>query len=377
MKLISLRHLRLMLSVSLSCLLVLSGLSARAEPVHVAPVDGPLPADLRPVAPHLVGRVAAVSDEGQTNYVYQWPGLYFESAFVGDGAYFRVGKGDQILKIEVDGELAQSLMRPAPGLYAVTGLTKGLHQIRIDSVSENQSGPVAFGGFYLRSGALEASVPARSVQMEFIGDSWTVGYGNTAGTHDCTTQKVWETTDNSQGFPARVAAHFHADYRVHAISGRGIVRNYGGFVADPVPNLYDYSLFDKANAAADKGWSPSVIVIGLGSNDFSTPLVAGEPFADRPALQSAYEARFERFITALHARHPAARIVMVAPNPEEGEIASEIHKTYARLKAEGVSGLSYVAFPALKLEGCHWHPSVVDDETMADTVIRALEALAP
>src|SRR6185312_14756892 len=108
-------------------------------------------------------------------------------------------------------------------------------------------------------------------QIEFIGDSHTVGYGNTSRTRECTQDDVWKTTDNSQSFGPLIAGHYAADYQINAISGRGIVRNYNGTPGDTLPVAYPYVLFDKKEEYSDPHWKPQIIVISLGTNDFSTP----------------------------------------------------------------------------------------------------------
>ena len=64
---------------------------------------------------------AAVSGRVETRpggvLVRQWPGTYFETAFTGAQAYFRVGGGDVSLRIAVDGQPPMALVKLAPGLY--------------------------------------------------------------------------------------------------------------------------------------------------------------------------------------------------------------------------------------------------------------------
>ena len=55
-------------------------------------------------------------------WTWQWPGLYFETAFAGSEAVFEVGAGATILHVDVDGRRAATLARPAPGLYRISGL---------------------------------------------------------------------------------------------------------------------------------------------------------------------------------------------------------------------------------------------------------------
>ena len=45
--------------------------------------------------------------------MYQWPGLYFEARFAGPSVFFKLGTGDVILRVLVDGEPVATLVKPA------------------------------------------------------------------------------------------------------------------------------------------------------------------------------------------------------------------------------------------------------------------------
>src|SRR4051812_147028 len=167
------------------------------------------------------GRVGA---SGQ----YQWPGLYFEARFTAPRVYFSIGSGDVILRVLVDGTSVGTLVKPMPGAYVIDGLADQAHLVRIEAVTESQSAPNTFGGFSLPAAGKPLRMARRRHQIEFIGDSHTVGYGNTSQTRECTQDDVWKTTDSSRAFGATVARHYDADYQINAISGRGVVRNYNG-----------------------------------------------------------------------------------------------------------------------------------------------------
>jgi lysophospholipase L1-like esterase len=304
---------------------------------------------------------------------YQWPGLYFEARFDGPSVFFKVGSGDVILRVLVDEEPVATLVKPAPGFYEIKDLAKQEHTVRIESVSESQAGPDVFGGFLYSKGTTPLPAPARSRQIEFIGDSHTVGYGNTSTTRDCTEDQVWKTTDNSQAFGPKMARHYEADYQVNAISGRGIVRNYGGSAGDPLPVAYPFVLLDHATRFEDRAWQPQVIVIALGTNDFSTALNPGEKWKSRDELHADFETTYLRVLGSLRARNPQAFIVVWATDMAEGEISSEAGKAVSRFQAGGDTRITFVPISGLAMTGCHWHPSIADDDTIANTLMRVID----
>lgn len=313
---------------------------------------------------HIGGRVERIAD----GYRRQWPGTYFETAVRGTGALMKIGGGDVRLRVSIDTVPATTLVKPKPGLYRIAGLTDAHHMIRVDVVSESQAAPTVFGGFYAPSGTRVRGAPvrARSRQIEFIGDSHTVGYGNVAGKRDCTEREVWATTDTPQGLPGAMARRYDADYQVNAISGRGIVRNYDGMPGDTVPVAYPFTLFDKAHRYRDSAWHPNLYVIALGTNDFTTPLHPNEPWKTRAALHADYEQHYVAFVERLHAQNPGAHFLLWATDLADGEIAAEVGKVAARLKMQGVRNLAFVTVTGLAFSGCHAHPSTTDDAAIAD-----------
>jgi len=315
---------------------------------------------------HITGRIDAAG-------AYQWPGLYFESRFEGRSVYFKIGAGDVILHVLVDSESVGTLVKPAPGTYGIEGLTNQVHTIRIDAVTENQSAPAVFRGFALPASGTTVATASRQHQIEFIGDSHTVGYGNTSTSRDCTQDEVWSTTDSSRAFGPIVARHYDADYQVDAISGRGIVRNYDGFAADPLPLAYPFVLFDHVTQYQDAAWQPQIIVIALGTNDFSTPLKPGEKWMTREALHADYEATYVKFVESLRARNPQAFIILWATDMAEHEIEQEVGKVLAQLQSQGEKKIAFIPVDGLAMTGCHWHPSVSDHQAIANALIRFID----
>jgi lysophospholipase L1-like esterase len=329
------------------------------EPAHLK---------LLPIAIH--GRVEARGG----GFVRQWPGTYFETAFRGSSAMFRVGPGKVSLRIRLDGGRPLRLVKPSPGLYRLDGFAGGLHRLRIDVASENQDAPTVFGGFFAPAGVTPQPVRPRSQAIEFIGDSHTVGYGNTSNRRQCTEEEVWTTTDASQGIGPRLAAHYGADYAVNAISGRGIVRNYNGFVGDTLPRAYPYVLFDDKRLYQNARWRPQLIVIALGGNDFSTSLNAGEKWKSREALRRDFEATYVSFVKALRSHNPRAYILMWIAETGDGETTSEVSKVAEHLRRSGETRLGFVPIHGLELTGCNYHPSLRDDETVARILARFIDS---
>ena len=334
---------------------------------------------VRPLPMHAGGRVLAKHVDGVNGpwpeiYESQWPGSYFEAAFRGTEVYFRVGKSDEILDVDVDGKIPLKLVKPQEGVYRVTGLGEGDHAVRVSVITESQASPNVFGGFGIVAGEKALPPPTRVREIEFIGDSHTVGYGNTSGKRECTTEEVWSTTDSAAAFGATVARHYRADYQINAISGHGVVRNYNGSAGDPVPVAYPYVLLDKGRLYEDPAWKPEVIVIALGTNDFSTPLHPGEKWKSRAELHADYESTYVRFIEALRAKNPGAFVILWATEMADGEIEAEVGKVVSALKARGENRVVFLPIDGLSFSACHAHPSVADDGVIASRLEQVIDA---
>jgi lysophospholipase L1-like esterase len=313
-------------------------------------------------------------DFGGRAFTPQWPGAYFRAAFEGTEVFLRVGKSDEILHIVVDELPALLLTKPEPGAYEVRGLRRGRHAIAVFVATESQDGPNTFGGFGVPKGERALEPAERRRQIEFIGDSHTVGYGDISGKRQCTTDEVWADTDDTQAFGPEIARRYDADYEVNAISGRGVVRNYNGFAADTLPEAYPYVLFDKAQRYNDPGWKPQVVVIALGTNDFSTALNPGERWKTREDLHADFEATYARFLGDVRARNPQALMIVWATGMAGGEIEAEAQKAVGQRVAEGDGRIAFVPVDGLSFTACDWHPSVADHAVIAEKIERAIDA---
>ena len=353
-------------SAGMLALLLCSAASAIGA-IRVVPAPDTVAA---PLPTHVGGRAL----RSGTGWVRQWPGTYFETALVGRDADFRVGPGDVILNVVVDGRALPPLVKPAPRLYRIEGLAPGRHVVRVEVATEDQGWTTEFGGFFAGRGTRAAPLAARARQIEFVGDSHSVGYGNTSPRRECSGDEVWATTDASQGIGPLTAKRYGADYQVNAISGRGIVRNYDGAAGDPLPVAYPHLLFDRAALYRDPAWRPQVIVIALGTNDFSTPLHAGEKWGSRDALRADFEATYVRFVRSLRARNPHAFFILWATDMADGEIAAEVRRVVGTLHAGGERRIAFVQVSRLALSACNYHPSLADDRRIAKAIERVIDA---
>ncbi|MEU4689884.1 polysaccharide deacetylase family protein [Actinoplanes sp. NPDC023714] len=347
---------------------------------RISPVTG------RAVAPdhralgaaHTAGRV---EDRGAA-VRYTWPGVYFEGRFRGTSVGIALDDAVNDYEIQVDGGASVNLVRPGRTTHWINGLTAENHSVRVAKRTESPWAAGQFGGFVAGPGGTLLGRPApRSRQIEFIGDSWTAGYGNTSTERDCTGNGGVDRNSNAnQSFGALTARTLDADYQINAWSGRGMVRNYNG--GDPGTDFrtwYDRTL----QAAGDepwrpRGWRPQVVVVGLGINDFSTPLNPGERWTDEAALAADFRAAYHGFLDKLRDRYgPRTRIVLTYPSlGNTTALADAVEQVVAERADRRVRSLHYDnAALGLDLLGCDWHPSARDHELLAGALTPVLRNL--
>lgn len=360
---------RLCLALITSALTCSAAWSQTATAYELVPA--PLPAQTRPLALRVPARTLPAAGGGVS---YQWPGLYAEAAFEASSVHLQFGAGKVKLRAHIDGQALPTLEVKEPGSYAITGLPAGRHQLRLEVLTESQAGPNVLVGAFLPPGGQAAEAPARARRMEFIGDSHTVGYGNTSSSRDCTQDQVWSTTDNTLAYGSIAARHYNADYRVTAISGRGVVRNYDGFASPKLPEAYPHALLDPASPLDTTDWQPQVVAMALGTNDFSTPLKAGEAWPTREALQADYRQRYTEFLKQLRARYPQALLVVWVTDGAGGEILTQAAAVVQQLQVQGERRIRLMPMHGLDMMGCHWHPSLADHRKIAKALVSLIDA---
>lgn len=303
-------------------------------------------AELQQLPTHTGGRVLASSNSvGEKSYEYSWPSVYFETAFKGDTLMLKFDDDQNIFQLIVDENTPVIVNKPGKQDYVVQGLTDGKHYVRLEKITETQSNTGHFHGFY--SDDKPVSLPKRKRRIEFIGDSFTVGYGNTSPSQECTNEEVYATTHSQLAFGPLVAKHFNADYQINASSGFGIVRNYNGTSPDKnLIGLYPFTLHHN-NYIYASDWQPQVIVIGLGTNDFSTKLNEGERWKTRAELQQDYVSKYTHFVNTLYSNNPKAQFILMASDQIEGEIATQVSKVITNLKADGLKKIDSIIFSGL------------------------------
>ncbi|KOX19880.1 cellulose-binding protein [Saccharothrix sp. NRRL B-16348] len=329
---------------------------------------------------HTAGRVKATASAAQ----YTWPGVYFEGRFRGTGVGVVLNDANNDYEVQVDGTTVATLLAPGRTTHWVNNLTNAEHSVRLVKRTESTWAAGEFGGFVAATGGeILAKPAARTRQIEFIGDSNTVGYGNTAGTRDCSTNGgVSRNTNANLNFGALTARSLNADYQINAQSGLGMVRNYNG----GSPEL-DYRTFYERGLQHVAGdvwqnpgtWKPQLVVVALGTNDFSTAINPGERWTTPESLVAAYKTAYQGFLDKLRARYGANTVIVVgalnwSSTPAFAQAAEQVVKDR---NSQGDSRVRYWYYedPSFDRLGCDWHFSLRDHRTISGLLNNYIAAL--
>lgn len=307
---------------------------------------------------------------------FNWSGTVIEAAFPGPFIGFKLSDGYADYDIEIDGKL-DTIIRTKSGVtqYTIaTDLSEASHIIRIIKRSESQWNTSVFGGLYLADGKSLLSAPAKPERkIEFIGDSYTVGYGNEYYAPDpqnrnCDQQQLRSYTNTNRSFPMLITKAFHAQSSILGWSGKGMVRNYGD-AAKKSDSAYGAYYGRTLCAASDEKWdftkwTPDLVVICLCTNDYSTT----NAIPDDTMFTNAYHA----LISRIFENYPNTSILCVGTNtgPGNGYINRVVTKETSSL---GHTRVYLDSFPAnLNKMGCDWHPTVGDDSAVAKVLIGSI-----
>lgn len=215
------------------------------------------------------------------------------------------------------------------GLYPLaSGLTPGPHTVEVVRLTECNFGATVFRAFVLNEGGRALPWPkGPDRKIEFIGDSITCGYGVEA--NDPKLHFSPATENFCPGYTGLTVRALRADYMVVARSGIGILRNYDGPHEGSkitIPYVYPHTFYTQAKPNWDfSRFTPNVVCINLGTNDFSTTGVDVAKFT----------ATYIEFGRGVLQRYPHAQLVVLqGPMNNTPELGAALHRVVDTLSKE-------------------------------------------
>jgi lysophospholipase L1-like esterase len=306
---------------------------------------------------HYVGRFTDARE-------FAWPGSRIVTRFRGTTLRGELEDGgNNFMEVFVDGEAVQvlDLVAGRETYELAAGLSDGEHDLVLARRTESFWGSTTFHGF---SGSPLVATQGRGRMIELVGDSITCGYGVLGVGPSCEFDAVTEAETHAWGTFAADA--LDADHAAIAYSGIGMFRNNGGGTGT-MPERYGRTLAEDPSSTWSFAYTPDVVVIALGTNDFA----GGDP---GPEFQTAYV----DFIEMVRGRFPDTRF-LVATSPMMSGEGRSAHRAYL----DGVAA-AFASTPGLVTVveiaeqdpedgyGCDYHPSEATELKMAQALVPAI-----
>lgn len=267
---------------------------------------------------------------------------------------------DNYFNVFIDSNEAIVLHTPNDSsYYKIKDLTDEPHHIRIFKRTEAACGPCIFGGFLLDEGdsLLELPKPLNR-RIEFVGNSIIAGYGNEDSIKGNSFKP--NTENNYMAIGAITARLLNAEYSAICYSGKGVYRNYDHTTKQTVPVLYDLVQPLPKIKWHFKNWTPHVVVINLGTNDFATG----------PPPQDEFVRAYYKFLIKIKNHYPKTTIICLDgpmlidgwPNAVNTKSLVRLYIQYAVNLANN-DGFSRIYNFSLSVNGkygygANWHPNV-------------------
>ena len=159
----------------------------------------------------------------------------------------------------------------------VENLTPGFHRVRLLKRTENLSTYLTLSKL-VTDGKFHPVNAENKLKMEVYGDSITAGYGNLRGSLSDQTSATYQS--GLQTYASYTALELGAELNIQARSGIGIyTANNDIGLGNHVKDHYDKVSYDGEHHWNFANYTPDVVLINLGTNDYWDPTFNQQTFA--------------------------------------------------------------------------------------------------
>ena len=318
-----------------------------------------------PPGVRIVGRTAPGTNGAVR---FSWPGVNIHARFNGTQVSMNLDDGNNKNRftVVIDGGTPKTVTTStAQTIQLATGLPNTAHDLLIWRNTEASPGGVTqFRGLssFGTGGALLEPTSAPDRRMEVIGDSLSVGAG-VEGTSTTCSPDINAFSNNYLAYGSVAARSVQADVVTIAWSGIGVYRSYSA--SDPtMPQRYDYSIPNDSTAWDFSLYQPNVVVINLGTNDFSNGN-PGQPYIDA----------YVNFVKHVRSKYAAANFILI--DMYGGDRLMAINNVVTALKSGGEQKVETLSFSSVPNNNtaCNQHPNTSAQAAMGALLAARLQTL--
>ena len=244
-------------------------------------------------------------------------------------------------------------------------LENKMHSIEIIRRTEWHGGNSTFEGFYIDKKSKLSKPELKKRQIEFIGDSYTCGYGNEGASHD--EHFKYETENAYQTYCAIASRALNAECITVCRSGIGMYKGYDGDEGFNMPTLYDTIAAGKSYTWNYKKSQPQLVVVYLGGNDANTGI-------DSLKFSNSYLG----FLARIRHNYPAAKILCLSDDPKGDKkvillnyCIEEVVKTFSKTN----KSVYYCYLGPIQTDGSDWHPNITGHNQIAEKLIPEIKRI--
>lgn len=277
------------------------------------------------------------------------------------------GLDHNYLQYELDGAY-QKRLRVAQGSTPLhISVPAGEHTLTIYKATEAQTGAIFIQKVAAHN--IQSVAPPAAPLIEFIGNSITCGAAADPSEVPCG-QGVYHDQHNAyMAYGPRVARALGVNFIMSSVSGIGIYRNWNSD-GPTMPQVYEKTglQIDDKDAWGFEKYTPQVVSIALGTNDFSK----GNGKRPRLPFDSAtFVGQYINFVILVQSKYPQAQIALLS-SPMLHDSARTLLQNCLTAVKNAVDALheshkptALYFFEPMQARGCSGHPNVEDHAILA------------
>ncbi|MEO5583761.1 MAG: GDSL-type esterase/lipase family protein [Saprospiraceae bacterium] len=252
-----------------------------------------------------------------------------------------------------------------------------IHQVNLIKATEASNGDLAI--LRVQAQLILSRNQFPNTRIEFIGNSITCGMGNDTLEIPCGSGQWYDQHNAYYSYASIAARTLNLEPMLSSVSGIGIYRCWN-IDCQAMPDVYDNLQLgtDSTKRWDFSRWTPDIVSICLGTNDFSD----GDGIHERKPFDSViFIHRYMDFIQRIYTHYPHAQIVLLT-SPMLHEIkAAALYRLLNTITLQSNTvninrpEIKTFQFLPMQATGCSTHPSKEEHQVMADQLIQFLKSI--